>query len=172
MRLFRTTHETAPAPGRTADPSAGAEVAPEEVAPGPGVGISDTVAPRPGDLGAILGAAEHHTAVALQFLRDEVAVCLTYFALGSHSLEIAQGLIALGVEVDDRVSVLGLTSACWTIADRGALCGAAVVTPIHHTNWPEECASVLGHSGARLLRDGFIEHRPANADWRTQRKDR
>ena len=27
----------------------------------------------------------------------------------------------------------------------------AVVTPIYHTNSPEECAYVLGHSGARLL---------------------
>jgi long-chain acyl-CoA synthetase len=124
----------------------------EEVAPEPGVGISETVARRPSNLGAmILGAAEHHTGVALQFLRDEVDVCIPYSALGSHSLEIAQGLIALGIEADDRVSVLGLTSAYWTMADCGALCAGAVVTPIYHTNSPEECVYVLGHSGARLL---------------------
>ena len=37
------------------------------------------------------------------------------------------------------------------MADYGALCAGAVVTPIYHTNSPEECAYVLAHSGARLV---------------------
>jgi long-subunit acyl-CoA synthetase (AMP-forming) len=94
-------------------------VRPGEVFRVPCVGISETVARRPSNLGAmIVGAAEHHTGVALQFLRDEVDACSPYSPLGSHSLEIAQGLIALGIEADDRVSVLGLTSAYWTMANR------------------------------------------------------
>ncbi len=47
--------------------------------------------------------------------------------------------------------MLGSTSAEWTLADFGALCAAAVVTPIYHTNSPEECAYMLGHSAARLV---------------------
>ena len=65
--------------------------------------------------------------------------------------EIARGLIALGIEQGDRVAILGATSAEWTMADYGALCAGAVVTPIYHTNSPEECAYVLAHSGARLV---------------------
>jgi long-chain acyl-CoA synthetase len=99
----------------------------------------------------ILGAAERYDAVALQFVRDRRDVEIPYRELGHLSLEIAQGLIALGVKVGDRISVLGLTSGHWTMADCGALCAGAVVTPIYHTNSPEECAYVLGHSGARLL---------------------
>ncbi|MBV9416764.1 MAG: long-chain fatty acid--CoA ligase, partial [Solirubrobacterales bacterium] len=76
---------------------------------------------------------------------------VSYPELGRISMEIAQGLIALGIEVGDRGAVLGLTSAHWTMADCGTLTAGAVVTPIYHTNSPEECAYVLGHSGARLL---------------------
>jgi acyl-CoA synthetase (AMP-forming)/AMP-acid ligase II len=67
------------------------------------------------------------------------------------SLEIARGLIGVGIEPGDRVSILGLTSADWTLADCGSLCAGAVVTPIYQTNSAEECAYVLGHSEARLV---------------------
>ena len=114
--------------------------------------VSRPVVGRQRNLGAmILDAAERHDAVALQFARDERKVEIPYRELGRLSVEIAQGLIALGVEVGDRISVLGLTSAYWTMADCGALIAGAVVTPIYHTNSPEECAYVLGHSSARLL---------------------
>jgi long-chain acyl-CoA synthetase len=99
----------------------------------------------------ILDAAERDDPVALQFKRDGREVEMSYRELGRVSVEIAQGLIALGIEAGDRVSVLGLTSAHWTMADCGALTAGAVVTPIYHTNSPDECAYVLGHSGARLL---------------------
>jgi long-chain acyl-CoA synthetase len=71
--------------------------------------------------------------------------------LGTLSTEIARGLIGLGIEAGDRVAILGLTSADWTLADCGALCAGAVVTPIYHTNSPAECAYVLEHSEARLI---------------------
>ena len=69
--------------------------------------------------------------------------------------EIARGLITLGIEPGDRVAIFATTSAEWTLADCGALCAGAVVAPVYHTNSADECAYVLGHSGAarRLLRD-------------------
>ncbi len=51
---------------------------------------------------------------------------------------------------------------------RLALCAGAVVTPIYHTNSPEECAYVLEHSGARLV---FCED-PAQAAKIAQVPDR
>ena len=151
MKLFETTRETAPA-SETADPQTGLQETPAESAPVLGPEVSRPVVGRQRNLGAmILDAAERHDAVALQFARDEREVEIPYRELGRLSEEIAQGLIALGVEVGDRISVLGLTSAYWTMADCGALIAGAVVTPIYHTNSPEECAYVLGHSSARLL---------------------
>ena len=99
----------------------------------------------------ILDAAASFDGVALQYRRDGQTVTVSYPELGAISTEIAQGLIGLGIEAGDRVAILGLTSADWTLADCGSLCAGAVVTPIYHTNSPEECAYVLDHSQARMV---------------------
>jgi long-chain acyl-CoA synthetase len=105
-----------------------------------------------GSLGQMLiDAAQRHRGVALQYRREGQTVSITYPELGAIVTEIAVGLIALGIEPGDRVAILGATSADWTMADYGALCAGAVVSPIYNTNSPEECAYVLAHSGARLV---------------------
>jgi long-chain acyl-CoA synthetase len=99
----------------------------------------------------VLSAAQRHSGVALQFKRNGAFAYISYPELGTISGEIARGLISLGIEPGDRVAILGLTSAEWTLADCGALCAGAVVTPIYHTNSPLECAYVLEDSGARAV---------------------
>jgi long-chain acyl-CoA synthetase len=99
----------------------------------------------------VLSAAHAHSGVALQFRRDGAWAYVSYPELGTISSEIARGLISLGIEAGDRVAILGLTSADWTLADCGSFCAGAVVTPIYHTNSPPECAYVLENSGARLI---------------------
>jgi long-chain acyl-CoA synthetase len=99
----------------------------------------------------ILDAAERYSGVALEYRRDGRPGYVSYSELGTISTEIARGLISLGIEAGDRVAILGLTSADWTLADCGAACAGAVVAPVYHTNSPEECAYVLGHSEAKLI---------------------
>ena len=76
---------------------------------------------------------------------------MSYAELGKAVREIARGLIALGIEPGDRVSILSGTRPEWTLADLGALCAGAVVAPIYHTNSPEECRYVLEHAGSRVV---------------------
>jgi long-chain acyl-CoA synthetase len=99
----------------------------------------------------LLDSAADHTGVALQYRREGQATSISYPELGRAATQIARGLIALGIEKGDRISILAATSADWVLADYGALCAGAVVAPIYHTNSPEECAYVLAHSGARLV---------------------
>jgi long-chain acyl-CoA synthetase len=99
----------------------------------------------------VLDAAARHSGVALQFRRDGADAYISYPELGTISSEIARGLISLGIEPGDRVAILGVTSADWTLCDCGALCAGAVVTPIYHTNSAPECAHVLENSGSRLV---------------------
>jgi len=109
-------------------------------------------ADAPSTLGAmVLDSARRHSGVALQFQRHGRPAYISYSELGTISSEIARGLMSLGIESGDRVAILGLTSAQWTLAEWGALCAGAVLTPIYHTNSPEECAYVLEHSGSRLI---------------------
>jgi long-chain acyl-CoA synthetase len=99
----------------------------------------------------VLDSAARYSGVALQFTRNGQTAYVSYAELGTISTEIARGLISLGIEAGDRVAILGLTSADWTLADCGTSCAGAIVTPIYHTNSPEECAYVLGHSEAKLI---------------------
>lgn len=103
-------------------------------------------------LGAmVLDAGRRGAAVAMRFPLDGERVSLSYAELGVLSRDIARGLIALGVEAGDRVAILSSTRAEWTLCDCGSLCAGAVVVPVYHTNSPDECAHVLGHSETRLI---------------------
>lgn len=64
---------------------------------------------------------------------------------------LARGLIALGIEKGDRVSILGNTRPEWTYFDFAALMVGATVVPIYQTNSPEECAYVLENSDAKVV---------------------
>jgi long-chain acyl-CoA synthetase len=64
---------------------------------------------------------------------------------------LALGLVALGIEKGDRVSILGNTRPEWTYFDYAALAIGATVVPIYQTNSPEECAYVLENSDAKVV---------------------
>ncbi len=74
-----------------------------------------------------------------------------YRELVSSARAIARGLIALGIEPGERVSILADTRPEWTVADAGSFCAGTVVAPIYQTNSPEECEYVLRHSEARAV---------------------
>jgi long-chain acyl-CoA synthetase len=65
--------------------------------------------------------------------------------------EIALGLVALGVQVGDRVGLLSDTRVEWTLASYGISAAGAVAVPVYPTNSPRECEWVLGNSGARAV---------------------
>ena len=88
---------------------------------------------------------------ALRWRGEEGWEEMSYVELHRAVREIAGGLIALGIEAGDRVSILSDTRPEWTLADFGSLCAGAVVAPIYQTNSPEECRYVLNHSGARVV---------------------
>ncbi|MBS1861225.1 MAG: long-chain fatty acid--CoA ligase [Actinobacteria bacterium] len=64
---------------------------------------------------------------------------------------LSLGLVALGVEKGDRVSILANTRPEWTYFDFAALSIGATVVPIYQTNSPEECAYVLENSDAKVV---------------------
>jgi long-chain acyl-CoA synthetase len=99
----------------------------------------------------VLLAAARGDDVALRYPHGTAMTEVTYGELADVARAIARGLIALGIEAGDRISILGSTRAEWTLCDLGSLCAGAVVAPIYHTNSPGECQHVLGNSQARLV---------------------
>jgi len=102
-------------------------------------------------LGQMLLAAAERDGVALRYKEAGSWREVTYRDLVQAARDMARGLIALGIEPGDRVSILADTRPEWTIADAASFCAGAVVAPIYQTNSPEECEYVLRHSEARAV---------------------
>jgi long-chain acyl-CoA synthetase len=65
--------------------------------------------------------------------------------------EIALGLIDLGVEPGDRVSLLANTRPEWTYCSLAISRAGGVVVPVYPTNSADECEWVVGNSDSRIV---------------------
>jgi long-chain acyl-CoA synthetase len=92
--------------------------------------------------------AAHGGKVAIRYKRDGSWHDVTYAELGEIVHEIALGLLALGIEAGERVSILANTRPEWTYVDMAATSAGTIVVPIYQTNSPEECHWVLSDSDA------------------------
>jgi len=64
---------------------------------------------------------------------------------------VAKAMIALGLEPDGAVAVLGFNTAEWTLFDVGAMAAGAKPAGIYTTNSPEEVQYITHHCEARLI---------------------
>src|SRR3954451_11196095 len=116
------------------------------VQPGPVAGVaSSTVA----DL-LPLAVREHGDRRAIMYKEEAAAewTSKSYREVGEIAQSLALGLIDLGIEKGDKVSILANTRPEWTYFDFAALSAGATVVPIYQTNSPEECQYVLENSDA------------------------
>jgi long-chain acyl-CoA synthetase len=98
-----------------------------------------------------LAAERNHDRVAIRYKRDGAWQDVTFGEVATVAEEIALGLLDLGIQHGDRVSILCRTRPEWTYCDFGATQTGAVVVSIYPTNSPDECAWVAGDSGARAI---------------------
>ena len=84
--------------------------------------------------------------VAQKHKIDGVWADVTFADVGVAVSEIGRGLIDLGIEPGERVSILCTTRVEWTYCSFAISGAAAVVVPIYPTNSPEECEWVTGNS--------------------------
>jgi long-chain acyl-CoA synthetase len=89
--------------------------------------------------------------VAVKFKEGDQWVDRTFAEVQEVVRPLAFGLVELGVEKGDRVSILGNTRPEWTYFDFAALSVGAVVVPIYQTNSPEECRYVLENSDSKVV---------------------
>ena len=98
-------------------------------------------------------AAERHADLTAVTYKDPSGqwVSKTYREVGEIVKQLAKGLIELGIEKGDKVSILANTRPEWTYFDFAALSVGATVVPIYQTNSPEECQYVLENSDAKAV---------------------
>jgi long-chain acyl-CoA synthetase len=101
-----------------------------------------------------LAARKHADAPALRFKSGGDWSDVSYAELGATVREVALGLVDLGIEPGDKVSILANTRPEWTYACFGILTAGGALVTIYQTNSPEECQYVLAHSDSRAV---FVE---------------
>ena len=98
-------------------------------------------------------AAERYGHDAAVRFKDETGswISKSYAEVGEIVRQLSLGLMELGVEKGDKVSILANTRPEWTYFDFAALTAGATVVPIYQTNSPEECQYVLENSDAKVV---------------------
>jgi long-chain acyl-CoA synthetase len=98
-------------------------------------------------------AAKRHADLPAVTYKDPSGqwVSKTYAEVGDIVRSLALGLIELGIEKGDKVSILANTRPEWTYFDFAALSVGAVVVPIYQTNSPDECQYVIENSDAKAV---------------------
>ena len=76
---------------------------------------------------------------------------VTFAEVGAIVSEIGRGLIELGVEPGERVSMLCTTRIEWAWCSFALSAAGAVVVPIYPTNSPDECEWVIGNSDSKIV---------------------
>src|SRR5215216_5124574 len=92
---------------------------------------------------------------AQRYKLGEEWVDASYNELGESVREVALGLVDLGIQRGDKISILAHTRPEWTHACFGILTAGGTLVTIYQTNSPEECQYVLHHSDSRAV---FVEN--------------
>ncbi|MGI9124248.1 MAG: AMP-binding protein, partial [Mycobacterium sp.] len=76
---------------------------------------------------------------------------VTWQQIGQRVELIAAGLIALGINPEDRVALASGTRYEWVVADFGILAAGAATTTVYPTTNAEDVAYIVANSGSRTV---------------------
>ena len=112
------------------------------------------------------GVAERAPSVARLFLDRVVATpnaeafrhpaehgwaSVTWQHVGDRARRVAAGLIALGVNPEDRVALASSTRYEWALVDFAVLCAGAATTTLYPTTNARDVAFIVADSGSRIV---------------------
>jgi long-chain acyl-CoA synthetase len=78
-------------------------------------------------------------------------VKLTWKQTADEVRDLAGGLLALGLEHEQRVALISGTRLEWILADLGVLCAGGATTTVYPNSSPEEYAFILENSDSRFI---------------------
>jgi len=91
---------------------------------------------------------------ALKYKRDGEWHGITWAEYAEAVRRAANGLLSIGIDRGDRVSMISLNRPEWHEADIAIMALGAVTVPIYVTNSPPQLAYIAGHSGSKAI---FVE---------------
>ena len=90
-------------------------------------------------------------AEAFRFPRGEAWESVTWKQVGDKVEALAAGLIALGIEPEQRVGIASGTRYEWILADLAVMCAAGATTTVYPSTNAEDVAYILGDSESRVI---------------------
>ncbi|WP_104111488.1 long-chain fatty acid--CoA ligase [Arthrobacter sp. N199823] len=87
---------------------------------------------------------------AYRYLRGADWVSATWAETAVAVDEVAAGLLALGLEKEDRVAIVANTRYEWLLADLGVMCAGGATTTIYPTTSAQDAAYILADAGCRF----------------------
>lgn len=95
-------------------------------------------------------AATPH-AEAFEYSLDGSWESVTWQQVGERVQHIAAGLIALGIEPEDRVALASSTRYEWVLVDFAVMCAGAATTTVYPTTIAADVAYIVANSGSRVV---------------------
>ena len=90
-------------------------------------------------------------AEAFRFPTDVGWESVTWAQVEDTVTTMAAGLLAIGVQPEDRVAIASNTRIEWVYADLAVMCAAAATTTVYPTTGAEGVAFILSDSGSRIV---------------------
>src|SRR5882762_5899969 len=99
--------------------------------------------------------------------RDGAWHDVSYAEVGAAAVEVALGLVALGVRPGDRVCVLAETRPEWSPIQYGIAAAGGVTVPIYPSSSADECQWVIGRASCRerVAMSVVVARLPNNAEF-------
>ncbi|MDQ3615109.1 MAG: long-chain fatty acid--CoA ligase [Actinomycetota bacterium] len=88
---------------------------------------------------------------AYRFPRGETWESVTWQETGDRVTRLAAGLVALGVEPEQRVGIASSTRFEWILADLATMSAGAATTTVYPSTNPEDVTFILADSGCRVV---------------------
>ncbi len=90
-------------------------------------------------------------AEAYRFPRGESWESVTWQQTGAEVSRLAAGLLALGIEMEQRVGIASNTRYEWILADLAIMCAGAATTTVYPSTNTEDTAYILSDSECRVV---------------------
>lgn len=87
---------------------------------------------------------------AYRYLRGTDWVSVTWAEAAADVDDVAAGLLALGLQREDRVAIVANTRYEWIIADLAVMCAGGATTTVYPTTSAEDAAYILGDAECRF----------------------
>lgn len=87
---------------------------------------------------------------AYRYLRGTEWISVTWAEASADVDEVAAGLLALGLQREDRVAIVANTRYEWIVADLGVMCAGGATTTVYPTTSTDDAAYILADAGCRF----------------------